>query len=127
MSYVLFCRKEDRFGLGFFYNSEIQGVSRDNPPSSNKENIGFPVSSHYPFFLQKHLKVWHEHNDIQKRLQRALNIKPGKGTGICTGHPPNGSANEGCGIKMHTYSQCHITFILFSSLIQPDHQKFSRK
>lgn len=42
----MFSREEkDHFGLGSFYHSEMQAVSRDDLPSSNKASVSFSV--HY--------------------------------------------------------------------------------
>lgn len=44
MPYVVFSRMKNHFGLCFFYQSEMQDISSDNLPNSNKAaNVIFPV------------------------------------------------------------------------------------
>lgn len=43
ITYVLFSREEDHWGLSSFYKSEMQAISRNNIPSSNTTNATIPV------------------------------------------------------------------------------------
>lgn len=43
ISYMVFSRQKNHFGLCSFYQSEMQDISNDNLPNSNKANVIFPV------------------------------------------------------------------------------------